>query len=893
MHAFRDCSINRKLGFIIVVSTGVALLLACAAFLTYDLMTFRQHTADALLGDAQIMAVNCAAAVMFNDSGSAEETLAALRVHGEIVAARVYTRHGDVFATYLRDGTSQALIQSDLRPAGHYFEAGHLLLFQPIVFDQEIVGTVYIDSELLGLYRRAHRYAGIALAVMAVSLLGAFLLSLGLRRIVSEPILRLAETAKDVTERKDYSVRAVKRGDDELGLLANSFNEMLEQIERHEAAQQESHAVLEQRVAERTKGLRREIRDRERAEKALGESEQRYRTLFRTMIDAFALHETICNGQGDPVDYRFLQVNPAFEKMTGFLAEQVIGKTVREVLPDIESYWIETYGKVALTGESIRFENYSGQLNKHFEVVAYSPQKGQFATVFVDVTDRKRAEEAQARMATATEQTAEAIFITATDGTIQYVNPAFERITGYSREEVLGQNPRILNSGKQKKEFYCRMWDTLKKGEVWTGHFVNRRKDGTFYEEDATISPVRDQSGAIVNYVAVKRDVTDHIILEAQLRQAQKMEAIGLLAGGVAHDFNNLLTGILGYANILKEEAEPEGEIHKAADMIEMAAERAALLTGQLLGFARKGKMQNISVDMDDTIHEVIRLLDRTIDKSIVITQHSCTRNATVLGDPGQLQQVILNLAINARDAMPKGGKLTFEIAEVDLDEAYCRVHPSAAPGRHLFLSVTDTGSGIPKEALEHIFEPFYTTKDMGKGTGMGLAMVYGIVKNHGGFVLVNSEVGRGTTFKVYLPRLVYHSSQKSEEPRLDAVRGTGHILVVDDEEVVRNVASSMLRALGYEVSTVSNGRDAIEFFDTSVDEVDAVIIDMIMPEMGGGECFDAIKEIKPNVKTILSTGYGLNGAAQEIIDRGVTGFVQKPYMMNQLSEIVAQVLSQ
>jgi len=403
--------------------------------------------------------------------------------------------------------------------------------------------------------------------------------------------------------------------------------------------------------------------------------------------------------------------------------------------------------------------------------------------------------------------------------------------------------------------------------------------------------PLRDDLGDVVGVVGIGRDITERRQLEEQLRQAQKMEAVGLLAGGIAHDFNNLLTAILGYANMLKLKAEPASFTHQAARSIEKAAERAAELTGQLLGFARRGKHQNIPVDLHQIIQEVTGLLSRTIDKNITITQRLRAKPAATRGDPGQMHQVMVNLAVNARDAMPEGGELTFETDLVHLDEEYCRSHVGALPGDYLMVSVADTGYGIAKENLDRIFDPFFTTKELGQETGMGLPMVYGIVKNHGGSIRVYSELGHGTTFRVYLPP-GEGAITVTDAPESEPIRGTGRILLVDDEDMVRKLASAMLRALGYEVVTAANGKEAVDAYRDFGEKIDLVIIDMIMPQMGGRECFRQLKELDPDVRAILSTGYGLDDKAQQILDDGVQGFVQKPYHMQELAGVVGKIIA-
>jgi len=382
-------------------------------------------------------------------------------------------------------------------------------------------------------------------------------------------------------------------------------------------------------------------------------------------------------------------------------------------------------------------------------------------------------------------------------------------------------------------------------------------------------------------------DITERKQLEDELRQSQKMKAIGLLAGGIAHDFNNILTGILGYADMLKHGAEPGGRVYNAARTIEKAAERAAELTRQLLGFARKGKYRMLPIDMHDIVREVARLLGRAIDKNVRIRLRLNAKRSVVMGEPTQMQQMLLNLAFNARDAMPGGGELLIETNEVRRGPN--RSDASREP--HILITVSDTGCGIPDEIQGRIFEPFFTTKNVGKGTGMGLATVYGIVNSHGGSIGVRSKVNQGTTFKVYLPLTDQKAAAKKfgEESENDAlVRGTGRILLVDDEKVVRDIAAAMLRKSGYEVIALSSGAEAVKFYRKESRSIDAVILDMIMPEMSGRECFEALKRIDPDVKVILATGYGRNEKAQEIMDKGAVGFIQKPFRATELSAVVA-----
>ncbi len=501
--------------------------------------------------------------------------------------------------------------------------------------------------------------------------------------------------------------------------------------------------------------------------------------------------------------------------------------------------------------------------------------------IITKAVEGKRTEEERERLMSAIEQAAETIVVTDREGTIQYINPAFDRITGYTREEVIGQNPRILKSGKQDDAFYKELWDTITRGEVWSGRFINKKKDGTFYTEDATISPVHDATGKIVNYVAVKRDVTHEIKLEEQLRQAQKMEAVGTLAGGIAHDFNNLLMAIQGIASLMLYDVDSTHPHYERLQLITKQVRRGANLTAQLLGYARKGKYEVKPINLTRIVEETSDTFGR-IHKEITIHRKLTEDLSSIEADQSQIEQILLNLYINASGAMPGGGTLILKTMNVTHKDMKGNLY-DPRPGSYVLLAVTDTGIGMDKETMERIFEPFFTTKEMGRGTGLGLASAYGIIKGHRGYIHVESEKGRGTTFSIYLPT----SDKKVEtvvKPAKHVIEGSGTILLIDDEASVLNVGVRMLEVLGYTVLEAKSGRKAIETYKANKDTIDLVILDMIMPDMGGGEIYDRMKEISPDVKVLLSSGYSIEGQATEILEQGCDGFIQKPFDMAELS---------
>ena len=508
-----------------------------------------------------------------------------------------------------------------------------------------------------------------------------------------------------------------------------------------------------------------------------------------------------------------------------------------------------------------------------------------------DITERKQAEVAQARLATAIEQAAEAVMIADTQGTLQYVNPAFEKVTGYSREEAIGRNPRFLKSGKHDTEFYQRLWAVLTRGEVWRGHFVNKRKDGTLYEEEATISPVRDAAGRIIHYVAVKRDVTREAQLEAQLLQAQKMEAIGRLAGGVAHDFNNILAVILMQTEFLLMSVDLSEGVRDGVQQVRTAAERAANLTRQLLLFSRRQVMQARDLDLNEVVTNLAKMLQRIIGEDVRLELHLHPTPLMTHADAGMLDQVLMNLAVNARDAMPKGGRLIIETTAREFSPEEAAALPDVKPGHYVGLRVSDTGCGIPPEILPRIFEPFFTTKEQGKGTGLGLATVFGIVKQHGGSIQVASELGRGTTFEVYIPALPSGSTQATAaESRTPPRGGTETILLVEDEPDVRQVTRVILEVHGYRVLEASDGHQALELWQQHRETIQLLFTDMVMPEgMSGRELSQRLRADRPQLKVLYTSGYSAELAGQELPPGA--SFLQKPCSAELLLETVRRCL--
>ena len=382
--------------------------------------------------------------------------------------------------------------------------------------------------------------------------------------------------------------------------------------------------------------------------------------------------------------------------------------------------------------------------------------------------------------------------------------------------------------------------------------------------------------------------------MQVQLRQAQKMEAVGTLAGGIAHDFNNLLQAVQGYAQLLLLKKDGDDDGQRELQQIVRAAERGADLTQQLLTFSRKIESELQPIDFNREVENVRLLLERTIPKMIEVEFHLAEDLKMVNADPGQIEQILMNLAVNAKDAMPDGGELIVETANVILDQDYCKIHRVSNPGSYVQLTVTDTGHGIDKMTIEHIFEPFYTTKETGKGTGLGLATVYGIVKSHKGHIVCYSEPDEGTTFKIYLPTIdSIQEARKVEEHQAAPEGGSETILLVDDEEPIRGLGTQILEEFGYTVLTAADGESALQLYSEEQEKIDLVILDLIMPGMGGKLCLLELLKINLEAKVAIASGYSPDGPTREILKNGAKGFISKPYDLRQMLKVVREVLDQ
>ena len=504
--------------------------------------------------------------------------------------------------------------------------------------------------------------------------------------------------------------------------------------------------------------------------------------------------------------------------------------------------------------------------------------------------------ESSEKYRTILESIEEGYFETDQKGNLTFSNEAFGKILGYPRNQLLGMNSRDYTTPDTAEKISRIMEQIEQTGrpEDVTDYDVIR-KDGSKAALELSISLLTDKDGKPAGFRGMLRDVTrrketeyKNRLLEIQLQQAQKMESIGTLAGGIAHDFNNILMGIQGNATLMLLKIESEHPNYEKIKNVEKFVQNGTELTNQLLGFARRGKYLVKTTDLNEVIEKSSALFART-KKEIQVHTVFHDEIWAVEVDRGQIEQALLNLYVNTWQAMPAGGDIYLKTRNVMLDSSYVKPF-KVEPGKYVEISVTDTGVGIDRKTRERIFEPFFTTKEMGRGTGLGLASVYGIIKSHSGYIEVHSEKEKGTTFTVYLPASEKEPVREKTVPAA-MLKGTGTILLIDDEKMILDVGRELLEELGYTVLSTLSGREALDIFQKNSDKIDLVIMDMIMPGMGGGETFDRLRAINPNIKVLLSSGYSVNGQASKILHRGCDGFIQKPFNLNQLSEKIGKIM--
>jgi PAS domain S-box-containing protein len=758
-----------------------------------------------------------------------------------------------------------------------------------------------------------------------------------------------------------------------------------------------------------------DITTRKNAEDALRASEIRYRNLFESMQEGVALHEVVFNEDGLPTDYRFIDINPAYQKLTGLSRDQVIGKTVREALPQIEDHWIDTFCQVAITGKPAAIERYVPELDRHFRTHAFSPELNKFVVIFDDVTEQKRSDmaikESEERFHSYIDSSPHAVFVANENGRYLEVNPAATTITGYSADELLmmgifdllppeslewaaqnfkqvvetghsigesafrrkngeicywslaavklsptrflgfvtditdmkrstrtlelysyalnnardsifllGSDARFqyvnnavcetLGYSRQEllemhvfdidpdfpPEIWEKHWDELRKKEELRVETKNRARDGSMIPMEINIRFFLFEGNEYLlslarNLTERKKFEDERLKLEQQLLHAQKLESLGVLAGGIAHDFNNILMAIIGNADLALMKVNKESPAVENLQRIEQAAARAADLAKQMLAYSGKGRFVVEQLDLNRLLEEMLHMLEVSISKKAVLRFNLHTPLPAVEADATQIRQIVMNLVINASEAIgDKSGVIAITTGCMDCDRSYLKdvwLNENLTDGLYVYLEIADSGCGMNHETLAKIFDPFFTTKFTGRGLGM--AAVLGIVRGHKGAIKVYSEMGKGSSFKILLPASSRPADLFNGHSNGDNWHGSGTVLLVDDEETVRGIGAEMLRELGFTPITANDGRDALDVFKQNPD-ISFVILDLTMPHVDGEQCYRELRQLKPDVKVIISSGYNEQEVTQKFVGKGLAGFIQKPYKLSVLKEAVRQL---
>src|ERR1700722_3524701 len=748
MRSYMDFSIRQKLQVIVMATSAAALLVASVVFALFDRSTFLRVKTQDLSAAAKMVGWNSTADFIFGDAKSAAEILSALQAKENVTNACIYRKDGQVFATYSRDAAHRNFSPPPAQAQSSAIAGGSMALFQPITLNGNPIGTIFIEADLLDLDARLIKFLEIDCFVLLASLAVAFVLSTRLQRAVSGPIRELADIALSVSSRENYSIRATKRGKDEIGLLFEQFNGMLDRIQQRDTDLQMAHQELEKRVAERTSYLNALIENNPLAILVL-DSEQKVQ---------------LCN--------------PAFEILFQCTQQQAIGKSVVELFP-----------------------------NEKALAEASADSGGTSYRTSVSLTTRRR------------------------------------------------------------------------------------RKDGSYVDVELHLVQLTVQ-GRGLGSLGIYQDVTQRGVLEKQLRMAQKMEAVGRLSGGIAHDFNNLLGVILGYIQVIKRGMVPGSSSDEYAEEIEKACRRAVSLTRQLLAFSRQQVLEPVILNLNTLVADMQKMLPRLIGEDIEVRLILDPAIGQVKADAGQLEQVVMNLAVNARDAMPDGGKLTIQTADAEIDAVFAMDHPGSVPGRYVTLAVTDTGTGMDPETQTQIFEPFYTTKGRDKGTGLGLATVYGVVKQSNGYITVESEKDKGSLFTVYLPRFEQPVSAPAKDtPEPLTARGSETILVVEDAEPLRMLAQLFLKENGYQVLTAAEGTEALRIAEEFSGPIHLLLTDVVMPGMNGRVLAERLAPTHPTMKILYMSGYTDSFIAGHGVLEPGTHLLRKPFTEGVLMRKVRDVL--
>jgi PAS domain S-box-containing protein len=919
MKNFRDISIRNKVTIISMMTCIIVLLLVLLIFTMIELTVSRRALVENAATLAEVIGTNSAAALTFKDQKAARETLAALSAESEILLAAIYTTDGRLFAQYhqvrsafkalpaemqapdpIHEHETSSLLFLRVGRFKYAFHHNYLEVYAKIFLEGENLGQVYIRWSLAQLHTRLRWYVGLALLALLPSLFIAYLLASRLQRIITKPIMSLAQTMKVVSQERDYSVQVRKQSEDELGVLIEGFNEMLAQIKERDAALEQHREVLEQAVARRTaeltqsnralektiEELNRTTRDLVKNERRLAYAQQVARLGYwewRLDNDKLIWSGEVC---------RLFGLGGLEAEETGMAR----GAFIHLLHPEDGAAASRAMEASLLTGKAFRIDvritAADGAwriLNLQGEVIRDpGGQPLKMTGTIQDITEHKEAEkaliESEEKYRALMNNASEGILLMDVDGNLLEANKKMLEMLDYSLDELLKLQFFQLIPSEEAEKAHTAFKDLLLLGAAEVDDSSLLRKDGKKIPIDITASLVRYAGKTVAQ--AILRDISERKKMEEERLLLSKLESLGLLAGGIAHDFNNILTAILGNITIARLDAQTgqrlEGDRLEEA---EKACLRAQALAGQLLSFAKGGlpikKITSAAELIKDSLN--LALSGSKARSKLMIPEDLWPIEV----DEGQISQVFNNLLINADQAMPEGGTITVAAENVTLGDEL-----PLAPGDYVKVTVSDQGVGIPQNYLGKIFDPYFTTKQ--KGSGLGLATSYSIIRNNSGYISVESKVGKGTSFYVYLPA-VQAGKLPQERVAPEVIMGQGRVLIMDDDEMVRDMLGEMLDKLGYEADSAVNGEEAIKKYQEALEAnrpFSAAIFDLTVPGgMGGKEAISRLLEIDPQIKAIVSSGYSDDPIMANFQKFGFIGVISKPYRVIELSKILSEVL--
>ncbi|MCP4546421.1 MAG: PAS domain S-box protein [bacterium] len=872
---FEQLTIKRKLVAIIMLISVTASLVVGGSLTVYKLAGFRGRMATDLSTLTEIVADNCQGALVFEDQMDAGDVLQSLQAKGSVEQAIVFLPDGSVFASYFRDqdDSDQGIAAFGLDGDSLAFTRDGLHVWRSIRLAEREIGSIYMRSELSELSAFLNQSIFVLLFSLLLTLGVAYWLSNRLQRIFSTPVSHLVDVTRRISQDNDYSVRAITGSMDELGQLTEAFNDMLTQIEYRDA-----HLLA---------------------------SRARFNQLVENIPELFWL------GSADWEN--ILYISPAYESIWGRSCQSLydnpsswLDGIVAEDRSEIAALVAKdlTQTREVIAWPTFRIEQPGGDTRwisiRIFPILDEQGVVYRMAGIAEDITERKQAEDAvrqsEEKFRRFSENLKEEYFFYSHDleGKFRYLSPSITNILGYQPEDFSKHYAEYLTDHPVNESVARTINVSTEKLPQSSYEAEIHHRDGTVHRFEMHEVPVCDEPGQVVAIEGIAHDITERLKIEDQLRQSQKMEAIGTLAGGIAHDFNNILTAILGYSELAMTEIPDSMPVKSNIGNIVKAGIRAKDLVAQILSFSRKEAKGRSSIQVHLVVNEALQFLRASIPTTIEIKQSIDPKSGNILADPTQIHQVVINLCTNAAQAMSAaGGILKVDLTSVEItdrDLADPAGESAMSPRSYVKLSVSDNGKGIEAKDIDRIFDPYFTTKEIGKGTGMGLAVVNGIVSSHEGTIKVDSSPDRGTTFNLLFPRIAEPSPEKSKT--IDSIpTGSEKVLVVDDEKAVADLTKKMLEHLGYSVTAITSSLEALELFTSQPHAFDIVLSDQTMPGMTGDMLVRKILEIRPDIPTVICSGYSSEMDAETAENIGVSAYLMKPTGMRKLGDTLRSVL--